>query len=125
MMTIADRQFYQQLLSDQLAELQRKANGTVSDLLLLSIHSADQLDSSAMDAERSFTLRIRERESKLIRKINAALQRIQEGTYGECDECGEDISPARLKARPVTTYCIQCKTKLESLEKLGRFKPAA
>jgi DnaK suppressor protein len=118
MLSMEDREFFKTLLTDQLEELQRKADGTVSDLLLLSVHSADPLDSSAMDADRSFTLRIRDRESKLINKIKAALDRIEEGEYGVCDMCGEDIGVARLRARPVTTFCIRCKTKLESQEKL-------
>jgi DnaK suppressor protein len=69
MMTMEEHLFLKQLMVDQLEELQRKADGTVSDLLLLSIHSADELDTSAMDADRNFTLRIRDRESKLINKI--------------------------------------------------------
>lgn len=118
MLSMEDREFFKTLLAGQLEELQRKADGTVSDLLLLSVHSADLLDSSAMDADRSFTLRIRDRESKLINKIKAALDRIEDGEYGECEMCGEDIGIARLRARPVTTYCIRCKTKLENQEKL-------
>lgn len=118
MLSMEDREFFKALLTDQLEELQRKAGGTVSDLLLLSVHSADPLDSSSMDADRSFTLRIRDRESKLINKIKAALDRLEEGEYGECDMCGEDIGVARLRARPVTTFCIRCKTKLENQEKL-------
>jgi DnaK suppressor protein len=118
MLSTEDRRFFRQLLTSQLEELQRKAEGTVSDLLLLSIHSADRLDMSAMEADRSFTLRIRDRESRLIRKIIAALRRIDEGEYGECEMCGNDISVARLRARPVTTFCIHCKTKLENQEKL-------
>jgi DnaK suppressor protein len=118
MMTMEEHLFLKQLMMDQLEELQRKADGTVSDLLLLSINSADELDISSMDADRSFTLRIRDRESKLINKIKAALRRMEEGDYGECEMCGEDIGIARLRARPVTTYCIRCKTKLENQEKI-------
>jgi DnaK suppressor protein len=125
MLTPTELLVFRDLLEHQLAELERKAGSTVSDLLGQSIGAADLLDLTTMDSDRSFTLRIRERESKLIRKIKAALRRIQEGSFGECEECGEDISPARLQARPVTTYCIRCKTKLECLEKLGRSKPAA
>jgi DnaK suppressor protein len=125
MLTQAELMAYRDLLEHQLADLERKAGGTVSDLLLNSIGAADLLDLTTMEADRGWTLRIRDRESKLIRKIKAALQRIQEGTYGECEECGEDISPARLQARPVTSYCIRCKTKLEALEKMGRIQPAA
>jgi DnaK suppressor protein len=118
MLSMEDREFFKALLTDQLEELQRKADGTVSDLLLLSVHSADPLDTSTMDADRSFTLRIRDRESKLINKIKAALDRLEDGEFGQCEMCGEDIGVARLRARPVTTYCISCKTKLENQEKL-------
>jgi DnaK suppressor protein len=118
MLSKEDLHYFKELLASQLEELQRKADGTVSDLLLLSVYSADPLDSSAMDVDRNYTLRIRDRESKLINKIKAALDRIEEGEFGECDMCGEDIGLARLRARPVTTYCIRCKTKLESQEKL-------
>jgi DnaK suppressor protein len=61
-------------------------------------------------------LRIRDRERKLIVKIRGALERIDSGTYGICDSCGSDISVKRLKARPVTTQCIDCKTKEEAME---------
>ncbi len=125
MLTQTELMAYRDLLEHQLEDLERKAGGTVSGLLLNSIGAADLLDLTTMESDRSFTLRIHDRESKLIRKIKAALRRIQDGTYGECDECGEDISPARLQARPVTSYCIRCKTKLEALEKTGRIKPAA
>ncbi len=125
MLTQAELMAYRDLLENQLADLERKAGGTVSDLLLNSIGAADLLDLATMDADRGWTLRIRDRESKLIRKIKAALRRIQDGSYGECEECGEDISMARLQARPVTSHCIRCKTKLESMEKMGRIQPAA
>ena len=125
MLTPTQLMAFRDLLEHQLAELEDKAGGTLNDLLLQSIGAADLLDLTTMEADRSFTLRIRDRERKLIRKIKAALQRIQEGTYGECEECGGYISPARLQARPVTSYCIRCKTKLEALEKMGRIQPAA
>jgi DnaK suppressor protein len=62
-------------------------------------------------------LRIRDREHKLIKKVKKALDRIENGTFGICEKCGEDISLKRLKARPVTTQCIDCKTKEEAFEK--------
>ncbi len=125
MLTSTEIKTYRDFLENQLMELERKAGGTLNDLLLQSIGAADLLDLTTMESDRSFTLRIRDRERRLIRKIKAALRRIEEGTYGECEECGEDISPARLQARPVASYCIRCKTKLEALEKTGRIKPAA
>jgi DnaK suppressor protein len=62
-------------------------------------------------------LRIRDREHKLIKKIKKALDRIENGTFGICESCGEEISIKRLKARPVTSQCIECKSKEEALEK--------
>jgi DnaK suppressor protein len=63
-------------------------------------------------------LRIRDRERRLINKIKEALERIENGTFGICEMCEEDISEARLKARPVTTLCIDCKIEQEKNEKL-------
>jgi DnaK suppressor protein len=74
-------------------------------------------DRAALESERNATLRIRDRERKLIAKIDAALERINSGTYGICEECGEQIGVERLKARPVTTLCIDCKADQEAEEK--------
>ncbi len=78
----------------------------------------DMTDQAAAEADKNFTLRLREREQKLLKKIDEALDRIANGTFGICESCGEEISHKRLKARPVTTYCIDCKTKQEEEEKL-------
>ena len=77
---------------------------------------ADPADRASAESDRAFTLRIRDRERRLIRKIQAALQRIDDGTYGLCEDCGEEISIARLKARPVTKLCINCKSRQEEGE---------
>lgn len=78
----------------------------------------DIADQASAEADKNFTLRLREREQKLLKKIDQALDRIVKGTFGICESCGEEISYQRLKARPVTTYCIECKTKQEEEEKL-------
>jgi hypothetical protein len=65
---------------------------------------------------------MQDRENKLIRKIEQSLSRIDEGIFGICEACGEDIAIKRLKARPVTTYCIACKNKMEVIEKAANFK---
>lgn len=78
----------------------------------------DLTDQAAAEADKNFTLRLREREQKLLKKIEEALDRMTNGTFGICESCGEEISYKRLKARPVTTYCIDCKTKQEEEEKL-------
>jgi len=78
----------------------------------------DPTDRASLESERNFELRIRDRERKLIGKIKDALDRIEDGSFGICDDCGEDIGEERLKARPVTTLCIDCKTKQEKDERV-------
>ena len=78
----------------------------------------DLTDQASAEADKNFTLRLREREQKLLKQIDEALDRIANGTFGICEHCGEEISFKRLKARPVTTYCIDCKTIQEEEEKL-------
>ncbi|MBI3804827.1 MAG: RNA polymerase-binding protein DksA [Nitrospirae bacterium] len=75
-------------------------------------------DQASAEADQNFLLRLREREQKLLKKIDEAIDRINEGTFGICESCGGQISIKRLKARPVTTLCIDCKTKQEAEEKI-------
>jgi len=77
----------------------------------------DPTDQASMETDRNFDLRIKDRERKLIKKIDQALNRIKEGEFGACDSCGGDISIKRLQARPVTTQCIECKTAQEQEER--------
>jgi RNA polymerase-binding transcription factor len=105
------------LLMQWRKDLLSQAEGTFSMLTDPYENLADVTDRSAFDTDRNFMLRIRDRESKLINKINNALERIDDGTYGICDTCGDKISIERLKARPVTTLCIECKTRQETFEK--------
>jgi DnaK suppressor protein len=78
---------------------------------------ADPADRASFESEASRDLRMRDRERKLVEKIDEALGRITDGTFGECEECGEMISVGRLKARPVTTLCIKCKDEQERRER--------
>ncbi len=75
-------------------------------------------DQASAETDRSFMLRLRGREQKLLKKIEEAIERIDKGEYGICDVCGEEIGIKRLEARPVTTMCIECKTEQEEEEKL-------
>jgi DnaK suppressor protein len=77
----------------------------------------DPTDRAALETDRNFTLRIRDRERKLITKIREAIERLEAGTYGYCEICGGEISEKRLIARPVTTMCIACKSRQEALER--------
>jgi DnaK suppressor protein len=101
-----------------LEEAQQKGDSTLEELTDSNEVFADPADRATAESDRSFTLRIRDRERRLIRKIQAALQRIDDGSYGICDDCGEEIGVPRLKARPVTKLCINCKSKQEEDEHL-------
>ena len=99
-------------------EAKQKGDSTIEELTDSNEVFADPADRATAESDRAFTLRIRDRERRLIRKIQSALQRIDDGTYGICDECGEEITIPRLKARPVTRLCINCKAKQEEDEHL-------
>ena len=112
-----DIEYFRELLTNSLEDLLSKADDTVSGMTDPKENFPDPTDRASLESDRNFMLRIRDRESKLIKKIKKALERIENNTFGVCDKCGEDISIKRLKARPVTTQCIECKTKEEALEK--------
>jgi len=112
-----DVKFFDELLQDRLQELLSHAGDTVSGMTEQKENFPDPTDRAALESDRNFMLRIRDREHKLIKKVKKALDRIESGTFGICEKCGEDISVKRLKARPVTTQCIDCKTKEEAFEK--------
>ena len=87
-------------------------------LMIGSENLPDLGDQATAVADQNFMLRLKEREQKLLKKIDEALDRINQGTFGICESCGGEISFKRLKARPVTTLCIECKTKQEEDEKV-------
>ena len=78
----------------------------------------DLMDQATAEVDQGFVTRLKEREQKLVTKIDEALERITANTYGICEGCGEVIPYERLKARPVTTLCIQCKTTQEEEQKI-------
>jgi DnaK suppressor protein len=112
-----DLDSFKQLLTQWLDELLGKSANTVVGLIAAEDHLPDPLDQAVFDTERSYTLRIRDRESVLIKKIHASLEDIEDGVYGICDDCGRDISIKRLNARPVARRCIRCKTRQEERER--------
>ncbi len=109
--------YFKDLLTNQLEELLDQAEDTVSGMTTPKENFPDPTDRATLESDRNFMLRIRDREHKLIKKIKKTLERIETGAFGICDKCGEDISLKRMKARPVTTQCIDCKTKEEAQEK--------
>ena len=80
------------------------------------IISPDTTDQAQAEMDRNFLLRLKEREQKLLKKIDQAVERIDNGTFGTCRACGNDIPLPRLKARPVADLCIECKTREEQDE---------
>lgn len=113
-------EFFKALLSERLRALLTEAGATLGDLTDEKENLADAIDLASMESNRDFQLRIRDRERVLIHKIKEAIQRIDEGDYGICVACGNEISEKRLIARPVATHCIDCKTELEQLERSSR-----
>ena len=110
---------FRELLQEQMDQLLREADKTVSEMTDEKTNFPDPTDRASLESDRNFELRIRDRERKLISKIREGLERIEAGEFGECEDCGDQIGEARLKARPVTTLCIECKTEQERQEKIG------
>jgi DnaK suppressor protein len=110
---------FRQILQSQLDELLREAGRTVSEMTDEKTNFPDPTDRASLESDRNFELRIRDRERKLIMKIREAMERLDAGEFGVCESCEEEIGEARLKARPVTTLCIECKTEQERQEKIG------
>jgi len=115
-MEAKDIQFFRDMLNSMLEDILQKGQATIDDMTETVEVYADPADRATAESDRAFTLRLRDRERKLIKKIQQALTRIDEGEFGVCVECGEEIGIARLKARPMTTLCINCKSKQEEDE---------
>ena len=109
--------FFKELLEQRKSALLNGATDTVVEMNDDDETFPDPNDRASLESDRNFTLRIRDRERKLISKIEKAMQRIEEGSFGICEECGCEISARRLEARPVTTLCIKCKEEQERKEK--------
>ena len=103
---VLERQLHD-LQSDLGRELQPVGSPTLADIN----------DQATLESERSFELRIKDRERKLVGKVMEALKKIGDGTYGTCESCGEPIGIKRLQARPVTSFCINCKAEMEAEER--------
>ena len=116
---------FRKLLNGRLNDLLIEANKTVSGMSDHKENLPDPSDRATLESDRNFTLRIRDRERKLIGKIKEALERIEGGSFGICEECGGQISVKRLRARPMATLCIDCKHEQEALEKRGELEGVA
>ena len=99
-----------------LVDLESEVSSTLDGMRKDGGAFPDPADRATMESERNLTLRIRDRERKLKNKIQEALARIEDGTFGICEDCEGEIGFARLEARPVTTLCINCKSEQEQDE---------
>ncbi len=108
---------FRNLLQDRRRGLLAGAGQTVHRMTDGKENFPEPVDRAALESDRNATLRIRDRERKLIVKIEEALDRIDDGTFGICEACEEPIGADRLRARPVTTLCIECKNEQEQREK--------
>jgi DnaK suppressor protein len=112
-------EFFRSMMSQKINELLEEAGKTVSEMTNgVKENYPDPNDRASLESDRNFELRIRDRERKLILKMQEAIQRMDDGVFGICEVCAGPISEKRLMARPVTTLCIDCKMKQEKMEKL-------
>jgi len=111
------QEHFKSVLQEEMRVLLEEAGKTVSEMTADNTNFPDPNDRATQESDRNFELRIRDRERRLLNKIREALERIEDGSFGVCELCGEEISEARLKARPVTTLCIDCKMEEERKEK--------
>lgn len=116
-MKIEDLNMFDQMLREQLYEIQSSGRQILSEMKLRECSYADLMDLATDSVSMEYELRIRGRESRLIDKIKNALMRIEDGSFGYCEECEEEIEYKRLLARPVAQYCISCKINQENREK--------
>jgi len=111
------KEYFKQKLLNWKNELLKESSQTLNNLQSDNVAKPDITDRASEEIDRSFELRTRDRERKLINKINAALLRIEDGSYGYCDETGEPIGLKRLEARPIATLSLEAQEMHEKAEK--------
>lgn len=117
-MTKAQLKKFHDLLEAKRLDILRRAQQTLDeDMRLDADDLPDEMDLASSEYLQSFTFRLRGREKVFLDKIQKALDRIEEGTFGVCEDCGDPISIKRLEARPETTLCIRCKEEQERVER--------
>ena len=109
---------FKTLLTEKREEIVKKAKQTLEEDMTLDANDLpDEMDLASSEYLQSFTFRLRGREKVFLDKIEKALHKIEDGSFGTCEECSEEISVKRLEARPETTLCIRCKEDQERMEK--------
>jgi len=114
------REYFRRKLNAMKDEILKESRETIQNLQAETVPHADLADRASTEAERQLELRTRDRQRKLIAKIDAALRRIEDGSYGFCEETGEPISLKRLDARPIATLSIEAQERHERREKVYR-----
>ena len=114
------KEYFRRKLLDWKQDILHESKETLLNLQHDTAQHADLADRATSETDRSLELRTRDRQRKLIAKIDAALRRIEEGTYGYCDETGEPISLRRLDARPIATLTLEAQERHERNEKVYR-----
>lgn len=105
---------FRKLLKERLAALEAGFGSRLGELVDQRDLLADTADIASEESDRDMTLRMHDHERKLVDEIRTALKRVDEGDYGVCQMCGDDIGERRLLARPMATHCIDCMTELET-----------
>jgi DnaK suppressor protein len=109
---------FKTVLTEKRDEIVKKAKQTLEEDMTLDANDLpDEMDLASSEYLQSFTFRLRGRDKVFLEKIEKALRKIEDGSFGVCEECGEEISIKRLEARPETTLCIRCKEDQERHEK--------
>jgi len=111
-----DLEYFRKVLEDLKLEVLREINGDIA-IDATQNHLPDSNDIASVQSEQTFQIRMVERNRKYLKKIDKTLAKIDDGTYGICEECDNEITHERLKARPVATLCIECKVEIEKEEK--------
>jgi DnaK suppressor protein len=114
------REYFRQKLENWKADILRESRGTLENLQEESQNHPDMADRASSESDRALELRTRDRQRKLISKIDAAVKRIEDGTYGYCEETGDPIGIARLDARPIATLSLEAQELHERREKVYR-----
>ncbi|WP_127144727.1 RNA polymerase-binding protein DksA [Pelagibacterium montanilacus] len=119
-MNARQREYFRRKLDAWKDEILRESRGTLDTLQEESTNHPDMADRASSESDRALELRTRDRQRKLISKINAALKRLEDGTYGYCEETGDPIGLARLDARPIATLSLEAQEMHERREKVYR-----
>lgn len=119
-MSPRQKEFFRKKLLTWRTELLEEASETLTHLTQENLQQPDMTDRATLETEHSIELRTRDRERKLISKIDAALQRIEDGSYGYCEETEEPIGIRRLEARPIATLSLEAQERHERLERTHR-----